>query len=102
MAIIATVKSYGERFREMRDKAGLRQEVVAARLFSGRGKKAQSNVSQIENRRGKLPSIKKVINHARALGCQPSELVDGVNDLDFHRLLAGEFDTQNGSKDAKN
>jgi DNA-binding XRE family transcriptional regulator len=72
--VVAT--AYGQRFRQMRDRAGYGQERAAALLKVQ--KERGSSVSNIENRTKYAPRPKTVTKHAKALNCQPWELLRGV------------------------
>lgn len=67
---------YGDRFRELRERAGLSQEQAAVelKLKKPRG----SSVSNIELRSTHPPAPRTLERHAAALRCQPWELLAGV------------------------
>lgn len=68
---------YGDRFKEIREREGLSQGDVAARLKLE--KERGSSVSNIERHTPRAPArIGTIRRHATALGCQPWELLAGV------------------------
>lgn len=90
-SIPCAVASYGDRFKELRERLELKQPDVAERLFNDRTR--QASISQIERTAGRLPHPDTIKRHARALKCQISDLVKSVDDLWIDRARRGEFDT---------
>lgn len=69
------VASFGENFKELRDRAGLKQEDVRVALKL----KTSTPVSLMENMRGsKVPRVATIVKAARALRAEPWELLKGV------------------------
>lgn len=85
-ATLCHVTTYGQRFREARQRLELNQEQARDLLKF----KRQSNVSAIETSK-RVPGLKTILKHARLLGCQPSELLAGVV-TEYDRIKAGVYD----------
>lgn len=79
--------TYGERFREARKRARLNQEDVQGRLKL----KRQGNVSAIETGE-RVPEPKTIRRHARALECNPSDLLRDV-ETEYDRIRSGTYDS---------
>lgn len=86
--------SYGDRFRALRERAGLTQEQLVPRLKMAR----QGSISNIERSRGSFPSPKTIRRHAKALNCRPSELLAGV-ETEYDRIRRGDYDIDVPSAD---
>jgi transcriptional regulator with XRE-family HTH domain len=82
--------TYGERFKELREKLGLEQPDLAERLFGSR--RRQPGISAIESTAGRIPRPDTIKDHAAALECQISDLVLAVNDTWIDRARRKEFD----------
>lgn len=67
------VATVGENFRRLRKAKGVTQE----QLYKALGFKRQANVSLLE-RSTKLPKPRTIKKMARALGCEPWELLENV------------------------
>lgn len=68
----------------LRNRARLTQEEVARRL----GHKRPAPVSLIERPNDKVPKAKTIVRYAKALECQPRELLEDV-ETEYDRLRAG-------------
>lgn len=69
------MKTYGENLKACRERAGLSQEAMAAKM----GLADQGNLPQYENDY-KFPKVDLIKRHARACGATTGELLDGVVD----------------------
>lgn len=67
---------YGRNFRRLRDRAHLSQTDVAAAL--GYTNRKNANISSLENGKLPVPLPKMIRRHAKALNCEPNELLEGV------------------------
>lgn len=77
--------AFGERLKELRERAALTQETVAARMKL----KRPTPISLWEGpRQHAIPKPATIKRLATALGCQPWELLDGV-ETEYDRLRRG-------------
>lgn len=76
-------RTFGENLRRARVRAGLTQEALTARL----GLKRQAPISLWESR-STLPKPETIVRLARAVGCKPRDLLEGV-ETPYDRLRAG-------------
>ena len=81
----AVLVKYGDRFRELRERADLSQGDVAEKLGLEKGR--GSSVSNIERYVSPPARRSTLTKHAAALGCEPWELLAGVA-THFDRLRA--------------
>jgi transcriptional regulator with XRE-family HTH domain len=75
--------TYGQNFKAQRERLGLTQEDIAERM----GLTRQGNLSQYEKNL-KFPTPDLIEQHAKALECQPWELLEGVETA-YDRLRSG-------------
>lgn len=80
--------TYGERFRQLRLRQGSGDEARVLDLALKLGKGYPSSVYNIEQR-WRPPNLRTIEAHARALGCQPWELLEDVEtEYDLARALS--------------
>ena len=76
-------KTFGENLRRIRTRKGITQETLMVAL----GLRRPAPISLWESR-ATLPRPDTIVRLARALGCDPRELLDGV-ETPYDRLRAG-------------